>query len=808
MKHNYLFLFCLAFLLSCQSDSTPKIDLQIIPTPAQIDSKNGFLSLKSGFNINVKNEQLEPLTDRIRKEFYLLTGIEEIENNGGQLPVFQLSIDSSLRQENYHLSIDKSIKISGGSYAAISMGLVTVWQLLDKKLQLPRLEIQDKPASQYRSLMVDLARAWHDISTLKELIVLCQWYKINYLHLHLTDDQSITFSSTIFPNLATEGRQYTKEELIELNEFAYQRGVILVPEIDVPGHSSEFIKNMPDLFGIKDLKQNPYTINIGKEETYQALDKLLGEIATVFSYSPYIHIGGDEAFFKGIEHDPDVITYMQDRNISSVKELFRHFIVRLNGMVKTKGKKTIVWAGFGEKGEIEIPKDVIVMLWEPQYYAPEQLQKDGYKIINASWKPLYVVNNRKWSADYIYEQWNPRRWESWANTGGFVGTELATRENILGATMCAWEQRPWNELHRLRKRIPAMTAHLWQEKTTDLADFNEKIIATDAKLSQLLQPFTIEETGLTYPDWQEGNFNEHAWFDKTVRIDLKSRYPDLIIRYALSDKKLTNNSPIYEKPIWVKETTTLTIGAYTQKGKLVGLPMLKKYFHQPLTIIANPLEKDLLPNSWEKHRFEKELTIELNHPYEDAFIQYTLDGSTIKDDSPIYNAPIQVNKTTHLNAQLIQKNGESIGSVQQASYYLLKNRPSLTTDKPTTASNQHIRPKVADVATNGRVTLWEQWGDHNNGNNWIKVDLEKIQTVRKFKIYTFWDGYRYYQYTIEGSKDGKDWTILVDASENTEISTDEGQEHLIDAVAVRYLKLNVLYNSANPGLHVVEFSAF
>jgi len=809
MKSTYPIYFFFYLLLACQSEvPIVEVDVKVLPSPQKIIGQTGSLSLRNSFNISVDDELLTPLAKIIRKDFYLLTGIEKGGNRGEKIPSLHLAIDATLEKEQYRLTIDEQINIIGGSYPAVSMGVVTLFHLLNEAVELPKLTIQDQPQAAYRSLMVDVARSWHDISVLKELIVLCKWYKINYLHLHLTDDQSITFPSQMYPNLATSGRQYSQADLIELNEFAYERGVILVPEIDVPGHSSEFIKNRPKVFGIANLRQNPYTINIGKESAYQALEVLIGEVSQVFTHSPYIHIGGDEAFFTGIESDPEAKAYMEANNIPTVKELFRHFLVRMNELVKAKGKQTIVWAGFSEKGEIEIPNEVIVMLWEPQYYHPEQLEKDGYKIINASFKPLYVVNNRKWTVDYIYEQWNARRWESWANTGDFVGYELPTTNSILGGTLCAWEQRQWNELHRLRKRIPAMNAHLWQKKVEDVTNFNEKLGQSDAKLNRLLQPFTLIEKGLQYPDWPAGNFNEHVWFDDTLQLNLTPNYPGLTIRYAWDTQFLDKKATAYTEPIILDRTRTLQIAAFNKKGKIVGLPMLKKYVHQPLSITATGLEKDLPPNSWEKHRFEKEMTISFESPYQEAIVRYTLDGGAVTRKSKAYQAPISIQKTTHLNAQLFTKYGKKIGAPFRASYFLLKNRPSLTTNKPTTASNQNLRPNVADAATNGRVTLWEQWGDHTNGNNWIQVDLEKIEAVSEFNIYTFWDGYRYYQYTIEGSIDGENWTLLIDASKNKKIATDEGQVHKIETTEVRYLKLNLLYNSANPGLHVVEFSAY
>jgi len=156
----------------------------------------------------------------------------------------------------------------------------------------------------------------------------------------------------------------------------------------------------------------------------------------------------------------------------------------------------------------------------------------------------------------------------------------------------------------------------------------------------------------------------------------------------------------------------------------------------------------------------------------------------------------------------LDKNGKTKGSTLSESYYLLEEKTCLTTGKKIIASNEANNPGGAKKANNGRVTLWEQWGDHNNGNNWLKVDLEKEETISKLVVHNFWDNWRYYQYTIEGSLDGEKWETLVDFSENEIKASFEGYHHKIEPKQARFLKLNVLFNSANPGLHVVEFCAY
>jgi len=142
----------------------------------------------------------------------------------------------------------------------------------------------------------------------------------------------------------------------------------------------------------------------------------------------------------------------------------------------------------------------------------------------------------------------------------------------MGGTLCTWEQRQWNELHRLRTRIPAMSVHLWQGKAEDLSSFNTDFATTDAKLSRLLQPFTLTTEGLNYPNWSEGNFNEHAWFGKAVTIELAPRSADLELKYAVENKEVTAVSTTYTEPITIDSTTTIKIAAFDTEGKMIGLP--------------------------------------------------------------------------------------------------------------------------------------------------------------------------------------------------------------------------------------------
>ena len=670
------------------------------------------------------------------------------------------------------------------------------------------MTIQDQPDSTYRSIMLDVARAWHRPETIKKIIDLCRWYKINYLHLHLTDDSAFTFPSDQFPELATENHSYTKAQLVALNQYAYDRGVVLVPEIDVPGHSSQFMRKMPELFGIEKVSQNPYTINMGREEVYQALDVLMEEVATIFTYSPYIHIGGDEAFFEGMEDDPAIVAYMAQNQLPDMHELFLHFLIRMNEIVKSKGKQTMVWSGFGEHGTQQIPNDVVVLHWNHVYHDPQDLLDKKYPIINASFKPLYVVNNRKWEAQYIYEQWEPNRWESWANEGDFIGEELPVNHQVMGATLCAWEQNQIHQMPRLRNRVASMAQHLWSKPTLTWKKFYDQQIHTNARLEDLTQPFSVALEGLTYPDLGEGNFYEHLWFGKELKVKTTISMPGSTLEYATTDNPVADDWRSLPNTLTLTKTSPLHIRTLNASGKPVGRQYYNRFYYKPLQVSVRGLWKELPLNSWEKHRFEDTLWINLETELRGHSIRYQTNGRAVNLESTLYEGAFPVTGTTHLNAQLFNAENQPVGSSYRSSYFKIWNEQSLTTGKPVTASNYDINPSAPGLANNGRISLGEMWGDHVSEENWVQVDLEKVEEITRFKVYTFWDNYRYYQYTIEGSLNGEDWFEIVDFSENTELSTPQGIEHKIEPTQARYVKINMLFNSANPGLHLVEFSAF
>ena len=146
-----------------------------------------------------------------------------------------------------------------------------------------------------------------------------------------------------------------------------------------------------------------------------------------------------------------------------------------------------VWEGFRKEGQVPVPKDIIVYAFETNRYLPNDLVADGYTVVNTSWKPLYVVNKKKWEPKTIYN-WNMWRWENWfPKAPSFTPIQVEEHPLIVGAQMCAWEQPEKVEFPSLRMRLPALNERIWNtEKQVPYEVFIQKLDETDKKLSLLV----------------------------------------------------------------------------------------------------------------------------------------------------------------------------------------------------------------------------------------------------------------------------------------------------------------------------------
>ncbi|HLO83135.1 MAG TPA: family 20 glycosylhydrolase, partial [Chitinophagaceae bacterium] len=300
-------------------------------------------------------------------------------------------------KEGYELRVSQdAVQIKASTARGVFYGIQTFLQLIpaNGSKDIPAVTIQDAPRFPWRGLMLDVSRHFFTIDQVKRMIDQMVVYKFNLLHIHLTDDQGWRMEIKQLPELtkvgawrvprtglwwerdcpqegevATYGGFYTQQELKDLIAYASARFVDVLPEIDVPGHSLAAIAAYPYLSSTGlNYKVNPgckfYTIEdnalcVGKESTFEFLDKVFTEVANVFPFE-YIHVGGDECFKGFWEKCPDCQKRMKDNGLKNANELQSYFIKRLEKMLEQKGKKLMGWDEILEGG---LAPKASVMSW-------------------------------------------------------------------------------------------------------------------------------------------------------------------------------------------------------------------------------------------------------------------------------------------------------------------------------------------------------------------------------------------------------------------------------------------------------------
>ena len=423
-------------------------DISIIPIPVSQQIGSGSFEITPATDIAVpaKQPELQKIAAYLAEKLKPATGIAVKTSDspsGSSAIQFVLNAkpDAMIGQEGYSLEISTSkVLITANAPAGIFYGVQTFLQLLPKEIesktaqsqvkwQTPVVAIKDYPRFAWRGIMLDVSRHFFSKEYVKEYIEQLARYKFNRFHFHLTDDngwrveikslpkltevgawrvpRTGTFGSNDAPKPGekpTDGGFYTQDDIKEIVQFAKDRFIEIIPEVDVPGHSMAAIAAYPELCVTKDasIKVNPgskfstwfgngkfemhidNTLNPTDEKVYQFLDKVFTEIAMLFPYE-YIHMGGDECYKGYWERDPGVQAFMKKNNIKNGEELQSYFNKRVGKIITSKKKKMIGWDEIleggvapgaavmswrGTKGGIEAShlKLPVVMTPAPQYY--------------------------------------------------------------------------------------------------------------------------------------------------------------------------------------------------------------------------------------------------------------------------------------------------------------------------------------------------------------------------------------------------------------------------------------------------------
>jgi hexosaminidase len=390
-------LIAISFLLAIVPSAKAGASLDIIPEPASVELPGGTVRLAIG-SVVVAESALRELAEYTAAMLSRSNGAvieirERVPEKWRFSPII-LSLDKSLERlgsEGYQLVADDAgVTISSSTADGVFYGIQTLRQLLPPTMEndeiahatwlLPRVKIEDSPRFSWRGLMMDCSRTFQPVSYLEKVIDLLSLYKMNVLHLHLTDDQGWRLQIHKYPLLTETGARfapqyrkkggfYTKEEMKKLIDYAGSRGVTIVPEIELPGHSIAALASYPELsctggpFEIYPFFKGPsIQSNVfcaGREETFGFLQGVLNEVAQIFP-GRYVHVGGDEVPKDKWRTCPACQARIRDEGLKDEHELQSYFIRRIEKHLNSLGKQLIGWDEILEGG---LAPGATVMSW-------------------------------------------------------------------------------------------------------------------------------------------------------------------------------------------------------------------------------------------------------------------------------------------------------------------------------------------------------------------------------------------------------------------------------------------------------------
>ncbi|HLO33555.1 MAG TPA: beta-N-acetylhexosaminidase [Anaerolineales bacterium] len=366
----------------------------LIPKPTSIQAITGSFIVSPNTRILTKidDEELASIGNLLSNCLQQTSGykIAVVDTNANQSAGdIQLTLKDNVRlgEEGYDLAITTDlIQLSANCPAGLFYGVQTLRQLLptdqSEPAILPAVSIQDIPRFAWRGAMLDVARHFFEVEAVKRYIDLISHYKMNRLHLHLTDDQGWRIEIKSWPRLTGvgsttqvgggSGGYYTQQQYKEIVDYGRRRYMTIVPEVDTPGHTNAALASYPELNGsgetpvlFEGTQVGFSTLCIDKEITYQFLEDVIRELARL-TPTPYIHIGGDEA-------------------LSTPEEDYKKFIRRIQEIVIANGKRTIGW---GEIGEAEIMPGTIAQHWAGANY--QGAKRQSAKIILSPANKTYL----------------------------------------------------------------------------------------------------------------------------------------------------------------------------------------------------------------------------------------------------------------------------------------------------------------------------------------------------------------------------------------------------------------------------------
>lgn len=766
------FLIIIIIICSCESKQTTNIS--VIPEPVSTELHKGHFTIDENTVLCFDGFLRTDLTAIYIRDYYkkylgLEAKIPETIENKNSI-CFKLcdDLDPILGEEGYELAVNKNnIVVSAKTTAGIFYGFQTLCQLappdastgVHTTMEVPCLKIVDYPRFTWRGSHLDVCRHFFDTDFIRKYIDVLALHKINKFHWHLTDDHGWRIQIDKYPKLTevgawrvdrsnvpwteglppekgeptTYGGYYTKDDMKKIVDYAAKRNIEVIPEIELPGHSSAILAAYPE-FGC-DVKNQDYYVQIGpywppvailcagNDKTLDFLKDVIDEVIEIFP-SEYIHIGGDEAYKTNWEKCPRCQKRMKDEGLKNEEELQSWMVKEIEKHIISHDKKMIGWDEILEGG---VSPTSVVMSWRGNIGGIEAAKHGNHVIMT----PNDLCYLDYYQADPEFQP---------VSIGGYVPLKKtysfdpvpdalnnAEAELILGGQCNLWTEfisTPDHVEYMLLPRLSALSEAVWSPKDKkDWYNFRNKIENQKIRLGCL---------GYNYCD---GNYKPIITTTPVegnkLSVSIESDVKGTDIHYTVDGSEPTINSPLFEKPFEIEGCKTIkAIAVYKGEVKesvAVAEVFTSKLTGKKITITPNPTDKytangvaTIADGVLGSERFtdgkwigfyNDHVIIDIennNDPFTTLFLHTLIDQ----------NAWVFAAKSVEL---LTSDDGSNYTAIQSVSYDTDKSTPGMKIKKFEFSFAEPISPKYLRIKVNGLSQLPE-WHLSAGKMPWLFID--------------------------------------------------------------------------------------
>ena len=584
---------------------TVKQEIAILPTPVSLTEQSGSFVLKDGMKIGVSDQSLFPAVGYLQEILRnVISSSVEVTTDKSQVDMYFQLKDTVGKPSSYKLeSTPEYIRVEATDYSGIISAITTIRQLLPATIEvqgekqnysIPVVQIEDAPRFEWRGFMLDASRHFWNKKEVKHVLDLMSLYKLNKFHWHLSDDQGWRIEIEKYPLLTEKGAwrkfntqdrtcmarakeedntdflipedkirivegdtlyggYYTHDDIKEIVAYATQRGIDVIPEIDMPGHFLAAISQYPELacdglIGWGEIFSSP--ICPGKDATLEFCRNVFKEVFELFPYE-YVHMGGDEVEKANWKKCPLCQKRIRTEKLGSVEELQAWFVRDMEKFFLANGKRLIGWDEVVADG---LSSDAAITWWR-------SWAKDALPTATAQKQKVIACPNEYFYFDYAQDQNSVKKILAYDPCAD-ERLSPEQKKYIWGVQANLWAE--WiPTMKRIEylivPRMIALSEIAWAEPTAKpgLEEFYRQLVPQFKRMDVMRVNYRV-------PDLQ-GFYKVNAFIDETT-VELTCPLPGTEIRYTTDGSMPTKESALYNGALEVGKTTDFAFRTFRPDG--------------------------------------------------------------------------------------------------------------------------------------------------------------------------------------------------------------------------------------------------